>query len=66
MTNKVFQCVQAREQEYLEFLKGMIELESYTPDKADVDAVGDYIRKFAEEHGFDVQVVPLKRRATAC
>ena len=61
MTDKVFQCVQAREKEYLDFFKGMVELESYTPDKADVDAVGDYIRKFAEEHGFQVQVVPFEK-----
>ena len=40
MTEKVFECVSAREKEYLDFLKGMVELDSYTPDKADVDAVG--------------------------
>ena len=61
MTEKVFACVSAREKEYLDFLKGMIELDSYTPDKADVDAVGDYIRTFAEAHGFDVKVVPFER-----
>ena len=61
MTEKVFECVSAREKEYLDFLKGMVELDSYTPDKADVDAVGDYIRTFAEAHGFDVKVVPFEK-----
>lgn len=61
MPEKVFQCVSAREKEYLEFLKGMIELESYTPDKADVDAVAEYIRQFAEAHGFNTKVVPFEK-----
>ena len=61
MTEKLFACVEAREKEYLDFFKGMVELESYTPDKADVDAVGEYIRTFAEEHGFHVQVVPFEK-----
>ena len=61
MTKTLFSCVDAREKEYLDFFKGMIELESYTPDKADVDALGDYIRAFAEEHGFHVQTVPFEK-----
>ena len=61
MTEKLFACVDARDKEYLDFFKGMIELESYTPDKADVDALGDYIRAFAEGHGFHVQIVPFEK-----
>ena len=47
MTEKLFDCVDTLAEEHKQLLKAIVCIESYTPDKQDVDAVGDYLRKFA-------------------
>ena len=50
MTDKVFQCVQAREQEYLEFLKTCIK--KVEPSAWDIkNKAGISLRSFIQEHG---------------
>lgn len=61
MQEKLFACVDARTEEHKQLLKDIVCLESYTPDKADVDAVADYIRAFAEKQGFHVKTVPFEK-----
>lgn len=57
----LFSCVDARAETFKTLLKDIVCMESYTPDKADVDAVGDYLRNFAEKEGFRVQTVPFEK-----
>ena len=54
MIQKIFDSIDAREQEYKDFLRDIVCMESYTPDKADVDALGDFIRAHAEACGWQV------------
>lgn len=61
MMEKLFACVDARAEEHKQLLKEIVCMESYTPDKEAVDAVGDHIRKFAEKQGFHVQVRPFEK-----
>lgn len=61
MVEQAFAKVDSRLAEYKEFLKNIITLESYTPDKAAVDKLGDYIKAFAEDHGFHVHVRPFEK-----
>ena len=61
MIEQIFSCVEARAEEHKQLLKDMVCLESYTPDKADVDALGRYIRDFAQRQGFRVQVHPFEK-----
>ena len=61
MIDKVFACVDQRLEEYKEFLKQVITMESYTPDKAAVDRLGGYIKEYAEAHGFHVHVEPFEK-----
>lgn len=61
MKEKLFACVDARTEEHKQLLKDIVCLESYTPDKADVDAVGNYLREFAEKQGFHVKMIPFEK-----
>jgi len=61
MIEQIFSCVEARAEEHKQLLKDMVCLESYTPDKADVDALGRMIRQYAETQGFRVQVHPFEK-----
>lgn len=65
MTEKVFSCIDAREAELKQLLKDIVSINSYTPDKADVDKVGAHIRAFAEKEGFGVKVVPFEKAGDA-
>lgn len=58
---RIFDCVDRRNDEYFEFLKTMVELESYTPDKEAVDRLGLAIKTFATDHGFDVHVEEFEK-----
>ena len=58
---KIFACVEARAQEHKQLLREIVNINSYTPDKADVDKVGACIRAFAEKQGFRVQTVPFEK-----
>ncbi len=58
---KIFEIIEAKQKEYEALLEELVTLESYTPDKSGVDAVGNRIRSFAEEKGFLVKVVPFEK-----
>lgn len=61
MIQNLFACVDARTQEHKQLLRDIVNINSYTPDKADVDKVGDYLRAFAQKQGFHVQTVPFEK-----
>lgn len=58
---QLFSCVDARLSEHTQLLKDIVSINSYTPDKADVDKVGAHIKGFAEKQGFHVQTVPFEK-----
>ena len=53
---KIFEAIDKNEAQFMQFLKDIVCLESYTPVKADVDALADYIRDFSLHLGFRVQI----------
>ena len=61
MIQKIFECIDTREQEFRAFLRDMVCLESYTPDKADVDALSRFIADFALKHDLQVHVHPFEK-----
>ena len=61
MIEKIFDCIDARADEYKEFLKEIVCIESGSFDKEGVDAVGEHIRAHAEQCGFRAQVVPFEK-----
>jgi len=61
MTEKVFRYIEEHESEYVQLLKEMVELESYTPDVDDVSALADFIKKFAESKGLNVFVKEFEK-----
>lgn len=61
MMANLFNCVEARAQEHKQLLEDIVNINSYSADKADVDKVGAHIRAFAEKQGFHVQTVPFER-----
>lgn len=61
MSMVLFDNVEARLPEYKEFLKEIVNINSYTPDKEDVDSVAAVIRNFALQHGFSVRTVPFEK-----
>ena len=61
MIEKIFSCVENRAEEHKQLLKDIVCIESYTPDKAGVDAVGDCLKAFAEKEGFHVTKVPFEK-----
>jgi hypothetical protein len=61
MTEKIFRCIEARADEYREFLKEIVCMESGSFDKEGVDAVCEHIRAHAEQCGFQTQVVPFEK-----
>ena len=65
MLKKLFECVDAREAELKQLLEDIVNINSYTPDKADVDKVGDCLKAFAEKEGFTVKVVPFEKAGNA-
>ena len=58
---KLFDCVDERAQQHVQLLKDIVCMESYTPDKAAVDAVGAYLADFAKSQGFQVTTVPFEK-----
>ena len=61
MIEKIFACVENRAEEHKQLLRDIVCIESYTPDKAGVDAVGDCLKDFAEKEGFHVTKVPFEK-----
>lgn len=54
--DRIFEAIEKNEAQFRQFLKDIVCLESYTPVKADVDALADYIRDYALHLGFRVQI----------
>ena len=61
MIEKIFKYIEEHEQEYVQLLADMVTLESYTPDKADVDKLAEYIKNFAEKKGLNVYVKEFEK-----
>ena len=61
MMRKIFACIESKREEYEALLEELVTMESYTPDKDSVDAVGVRICAFAEGKGFHVQTVPFEK-----
>ena len=61
MNMDLFDCIDARAAEYKGFLRDIVNMNSCSSDKADVDAVGAYISRFASAHGFSVERTPFER-----
>ena len=59
--DNIFTLIEAKREEYETFLQELITIESYTLDKAGVNAVGDKIRSFAERKGFHVKTIPFEK-----
>ena len=59
--NNIFASIESKREEYEALLEELVTIESYTPDKAGVDAAGDRIRSFAEGKGFRVKTVPFEK-----
>lgn len=57
----LFSCVDAQLPEHKQLLQDIVNINSYTSDKADVDKVGAHIKAFAEKQGFHVQTVPFEK-----
>ncbi len=58
--NKLFEIIDSKKQEYIDFFRDVVEIESPTEYKPGVDAVGKYIAKKAEEKGFKVEIFPIE------
>ena len=61
MIEKIFSCVENRAEEHKQLLRDIVCIESYTPDKAGVDAVGEYFIRYARERGWKVEVFEQER-----
>ena len=59
--DKIFAIIESKQNEYEVLLEKLVTIESYTQDKAGVDAVGECIRSFAEGKGFNVKTVPFEK-----
>ena len=57
MIQKIFDSIDAREQEYKDFLRDIVCMESYTPDKADVDGFNAYLTQYTA-------LLEVERKAT--
>lgn len=58
---KIFAVIESKQKEYEALLEELVTIESYTPDKSGVDAVGERICSFAEKKGFHVKTVPFEK-----
>ena len=58
MIEKIFTCVENRAEEHKQLLRDIVCIESYTPDKAGVDAVGRYFADRAAQRGWNVEILP--------
>lgn len=56
MVKDVFKYIDNRKEEYKQFLKEFVSIESLTADKEGVDKAGKYIVDFAKDHGFKTKV----------
>lgn len=56
----LFELIEAKKEEYLDFLKNVVEIESPTTYKNGVDAVGNYFIEKAKEHGWMTEIFEQK------
>lgn len=56
VSERLFEIIEAKKDEYLNFLKEITEIESPTTYKKGVDAVGEYFIKKAKKHGWKTDV----------
>lgn len=61
MDSLIYNAVKNRLDEYFKFFENIVNIESYTPNKTDVDKVGAFIRKFVQANGFNVFVHPFEK-----
>ncbi|MBR4956045.1 MAG: M20/M25/M40 family metallo-hydrolase, partial [Clostridia bacterium] len=61
MLEKIFKYIEEHEAEYIKLLEDMVMLQSYTPDKSDVDKLAAFIRTFAEKKGLNVYVKEFEK-----
>ena len=61
MTEKVFKYIEEHEEEYIQLLREIVTLESYTPDKDDVTAVASHLKAFCESKGLNVFVKEFEK-----
>ena len=54
--NKVFELIDAKEKEFVEIWREICDIESPSSFKAGVDAVGEYLIRYAKMRGWDVQI----------
>ena len=59
-TNKLFDIIESKKDEYIAFLKDITEIESPTTYKAGVDAVGAYFIEKAKKYGWKTEVFEQK------
>lgn len=62
---KIFDTVDSLYEEYVEFFKEAVAIESPTSYKAGVDAVGNYIAERAEKHGWKVERAAMEKSGDA-
>ncbi|MBR4720297.1 MAG: M20/M25/M40 family metallo-hydrolase [Clostridia bacterium] len=55
-TERLFELIESKKEEYLNFLKEIAEIESPTTYKEGVDAVGEYFIEKAKAHGWKTEV----------
>ena len=56
----LFETIESKQEEYLNFLKEIVEMESPTSEKERVDAVGAYFILKAKKHGWETEVFRQK------
>ncbi len=59
--NSLFNYIDNRSNDFIKLLEDLVSINSYTPDKSDVDKVGDRIKAFSENEGFQVSVTPFEK-----
>ena len=64
-TEKLFEIIESKKEEYINFLKETAEIESPTTYKKGVDAVGEYFIKKGEEKGFKTEVFKQEKAGNA-
>lgn len=59
--DSLFSNVDSRIGEYKDFFREIVSIESYTPDKPDVDRLCSFIESFCSDHGFKTQIIPFEK-----
>ena len=57
---KLFEVIDSKREEYLKFIREVVEIESPTSSKEGVDAVGRYFIEKAKKHNWKIEIFPQK------